>query len=722
MAWFDTLSLGLRRKLPLMLQTEAAECGLACVGMVMGYHGALTDLSTLRRRHAMSMKGITLAKLIQVIQAEKLGTRAVRLELDELVRLRTPAILHWELNHFVVLKEASSKGITVHDPAFGVRRLTLTEASQYFTGVAVEIWPDPGFVARKETTPITLGQLAGHIVGLWPALLQIMLLTLAIEVFALASPLFMQWVLDHVLVAADAPLLTTLAIGFGLLLFLQIGVSTVRQWALLTLGTVLRVQWRSNVFSHLTRLPLEYFHKRHLGDVVSRSGSIDEIQKVLTTAFVASMFDGLLAVLTLAMMLIYSPMLAALAVIAVLLYLALRLAWYRPLYRATEEQIVRSANLSSHYLETIRGIRAIKLFGRHAERRGAWQTLLVQETNASLTTQKLRIAYGTAQALLGGLSYVVLMWLGASLIMTNQLSIGMLMAFLAYRAQFDTRISALIDQALELRMLRLYAERLGDIVGTPAEASGDTVRPDTPGESRGSVQIENLRFRYSDDDPWVLNGLNLSIPEGQSIAITGPSGCGKTTLVNLLLGVLKPVEGSLSRNGATVEQLGADRWRRSVGTVMQDDSLFAGSIADNISFFDAAPDLQRIEECARLASVHDDVNSMPMGYQTLVGDMGTVLSGGQKQRILLARALYKRPSVLILDEATSHLDLRREAEINHALSQMQITRIAVAHRPETIGAAQRVVELSGGVVSFDGDARTYLERTRDQRWADWGSS
>jgi ATP-binding cassette subfamily B protein RaxB len=711
MAWFDSLSLGLSRKLPLILQTESAECGLACVGMVMGYHGALTDLATLRRRHALSMKGITLSKLTQILQSERMGTRAVRLELEELGQLRTPAILHWEMNHFVVLKEVVSGGIVIHDPGFGIRRLKLSEASQSFTGVAVEVWPAPEFVARKETTPITLRQLIGRIVGLWPALAQIMLLTLAIEVFALASPLFMQWVLDHVLVAADAPLLTTLAIGFGLLLVIQVAVSTVRAWVMLTFGTVLRVQWRSNVFSHLTQLPLEYFQKRHLGDVVSRTGSIDEIQRVLTTAFVASVFDGLLAILTLGMMLLYSPTLAAFAVVAVLVYLALRLAWYRPLYSATEEQIVRSANLSSHFLETIRGIRAIKLFGRQPERRSAWQTLLVHETNAGLTVQKLRIGYSTAQALLAGLSYVILVWIGSSLIMSNQLSIGMLMAFLAYRAQFDARVSELIDQALELRMLRLYAERLGDIVSTPTEPDGDSVRLDEPGQRLGEVEIQNLKFRYSDDDHWVLNDLSLTVPEGQSIAITGPSGCGKTTLVNLLLGVLRPAQGTLTRNGLSVQQLGPDRWRRSIGTVMQDDSLFAGSIADNIAFFDAAPELDRIQECAKQAAVHDDIMAMPMGYQTLVGDMGTVLSGGQKQRILLARALYKRPQILILDEATSHLDLKREAEINRSLSSMRITRIVVAHRPETIASAQRVVELSSGAVTFDGDAQAYFARS-----------
>ena len=706
MAWFDALAFGLRRKLPIVLQTETAECGLACVAMVLGYHGVVTDLSTLRQRHPVSMKGMTLSGLTRVAQQEKLGFRAVRLDLGELSGLRLPAILHWELNHFVVLREISRDKAIIHDPGFGERRLPLEEISRKFTGVALELWPDPGFQPRKETTPISIGQLVGQVRGLWPLLSQIMLLSLALEVFGLTSPLFMQWILDHVLVAQDASLLTTLAIGFILLAIVQTGISTARSWILLTMGTTLRVQWRANVFAHLLRLPLDYFQKRHLGDIMSRTGSVDEIQRVLTAAFVASIFDGAMAVLTLAMMLIYSPQLAGLALLAVLLYFGMRMLWYRPLYGATEEQIVRAANQSSHYLETIRGIRAIKLFGRQDQRRGAWQTLLVSETNAGLSIQKLRIVYTVARSLLTGLFHVAILWLGATQIMAGSLSIGMLLAFVAYRGQFDSRISSLIDQMIDLKMLRLQAERLGDVVLTPPEPESRNTGT-RPGAG-APVGVQALKFRYGPDEPWVINGLDLSIQPGESVAIVGASGCGKTTLVNLLLGILKPTEGTLTAGPLSLEQIGHDNWRQSIGTVMQDDTLFAGSIADNISFFDGSPDTAWMEECARLASIHQDIQLMAMGYQTLVGDMGTVLSGGQKQRILLARALYKRPSLLLLDEATSHLDIKREAEVNQAIASLNITRIVVAHRPETIGSAHRVVELDAGRVQFDGPAAEYV--------------
>lgn len=710
MVWTDALAVGLRRRLPVILQTEAAECGLACLAMVLGYHGVITDLATLRARHAISLKGMTLATLSRLAQQEKLGARAVRLELHELQKLQLPAILHWELNHFVVLKAVKGNKITVHDPDVGERQYTLDEASTKFTGVALELWPDPGFEPRKEKTRISIAQLIGQVSGFWPSLTQILLLSLALEVFVLVGPLFMQWILDHVIVAKDGDLLATLAMAFLLLLFLQQGIGILRTWLLLGIGTAIRVQWKANVFSHLIQLPLGYFQKRHLGDIVSRTGATDEIQRVLTSAFVESLFDGLLVVLTLVMMFIYSPQLAWISIVAVSLYLLLRLLWFRPLYRATEEQIVRGANLATHYLETIRGMRAIKLFGRQSERRSAWQTLLVSETNATLAIQKLKILYSLVKALLSGTFNIVLLWVGTTQILAGNLSVGMLVAFLAYRGQFDSRVTGLIDQAIDIKMLALYGERLADVVLTEPEIEVQRRLIEDEDTAPPVIEISKLRFRYADQEPWVLDGVNLTIAPGEAIAITGPSGCGKTTLANLLLGVLKPVEGRIQIGNVALDQMGHSPWRRLVGTVMQDDTLFAGSIAENICFFDAQPDRARIEECARQAAIHTDIEAMAMGYQTLVGDMGTVLSGGQKQRVMLARALYKRPQVLLLDEATSHLDVKREAQVNATLASLQITRIVIAHRPETIGAAERVIEMQAGQIVFDGPPAEYMTR------------
>jgi ATP-binding cassette, subfamily B, bacterial CvaB/MchF/RaxB len=711
MAWTDAIRMQWGAKLPVLLQTEAAECGIACLAMVMGWHGVVTDLAVLRQRHAISLKGMSMAGLAQVAQKESLGVRAVRLELNQLAQLKLPAILHWELNHFVVLKDVSANHITIHDPDFGLRRVAMAEVGKKFTGVAMELWPEPGFEPRKEATRISLMQLIGRVRGFLPSLTQVLILSLVLEAFALGGPLFMQWIVDQVVVARDADLLTTLAIGFGMLLILQQVFGVARAWVMLSINTAINVQWQSSIFTHLLRLPVEYFQKRHLGDIVSRTGSIGEIQRVLTSAFVETLFDGVMMVLTLVMMFIYSPNLTWIAIVAIALYLLIRIVWYQPLYLATQESIVRGALVSSHYLETIRGVRAIKLFSRQPERQAAWQTLLVAQTNAGLRIQKLDLFYRITRTTLSGGFNILLLWVGTRQILDGTLSVGMLMAFLAYRSQFDSRLSELIGKYFDFKMLSLHAERLADVVLTSPEPAAPLLLEQTgSADKERPIELQNIQFRYSEQDPWVLQGLFIRIEAGQSVAIVGGSGCGKSTLAALLLGVYKPQEGSILIGGVALDRLGLAQWRSLVGTVMQDDTLFAGSVADNISFFDAKPDYEWMAECARVACIHSDIESMAMGYQTLVGDMGTVLSGGQKQRVLLARALYKRPRILILDEATSHLDIQREALVNQAIAQLNMTRIIIAHRPETIGAAQRVVELEGGKVAFDGLPQDYLAR------------
>ncbi len=684
-----------------VLQTEATECGLACLCMIANFHGDAIDLASLRRRFPASLKGATLDELIRVAERLQLGTRPLKLELAELKQLRLPSVLHWNFNHFVVLMRVDAAGATIHDPAAGPRRLSWNELSRAFTGVALELWPNPEFRPQQPKPRLRLRELMGRVTGLRRSLAQILVLALVLEVFALLGPLLTQLVIDDVIVSADRDLLSTLAVGFALLLLLQQAISLVRTWAIMYLGTTLSLQWTANVFSHLVRLPMAYFEKRHLGDIVSRFGAVDSIQHTLTTSFLAAILDGLMALSTLVMMFLYSTTLGWIAVTAMLLYGASRWLWYAPLRSATEQQIVQAARQQTHFLETVRGIKAIKLFGRLDERRASWLSLVVAQVNVGLRTQKMSMLYGQINGLLFGFEGIAVIWVGARLVLTGHFSVGVFMAFLSYKSQFEGRVSSLIDKYFELRMLQLQGERLADIVLTqpePLETVGGA--PDSA-SLPGCVELKDVRFRYSEQDPYVLDGLSLSIAAGESVAIVGASGCGKTTLINLMLGVFEPTAGEVRIGGVTLRRLGLAGLRNMIGTVMQDDVLFAGSIEDNISFFAPTVDREWMRQCAQMAAIDADIQLMPMGYASLVGDMGTVLSGGQKQRVLLARALYKRPQILFLDEATSHLDLKCEAQINAVLRAQSMTRIIVAHRPETIAAANRVLVLTGGRVQWD---------------------
>jgi ATP-binding cassette subfamily B protein RaxB len=705
----NTLNLSLSgwfgaRRVPVVLQTEAAECALACLAMVATAHGHRTDLPTLRQRFSLSLKGATMADLVRMAGELRFNPRAVRVEPGQLAQLALPCVLHWDLNHFVVLTAVRGGVAELHDPARGARRIRLTELSRHFTGIALELTPAADFTPGTERQTVTLKQLLGPVRGLKRSLAQIFVLAAGLEAFVLLSPFFLQWVVDGVLVSADRDLLVTLGLGFGLLVLLQVGTAAIRSWAVLHLSATLNLQWLSNVFAHLMRLPMAWFEKRHTGDVWSRFAAVQQIQKTLTTHFIEVVLDGLLVVATLAMMLFYSVTLAAIVLGAVAVYALLRWAFFRPLREATEEALVHEARQSSHFLESLRGVQSIKLFNRQADRQARFMNRVVDTMNADITTRKLELLFSVLHRLLFGIERVAVVWVGAVLVIDQQLSVGMLFAFVAFKEQFSQRVSALIDKTVELRMLRLQGERLADIVlaapediGLPSPSGEHGITPASPPR----IEVRGMSFRYADGEPEVLRSVNFTIEPGESLAIVGPSGCGKTTLLKLMLGLHAPVAGELRVGGLPLAQVGLARWRSLVGTVMQDDALLTGSVADNICFFDDAPDLQWITECARMAAVHDEIEAMPMGYHTLIGDMGGSLSGGQKQRLLLARALYKRPSVLLLDEATSALDVDRERIVNQQVRRLALTRVIVAHRPETIASASRVIVLGEGRVTQD---------------------
>jgi ATP-binding cassette, subfamily B, bacterial CvaB/MchF/RaxB len=687
------------RRVPMLLQTEAAECALACLAMVIGAHGHRTDLPTLRQRFSLSLKGATMADLARMAGELHFNPRALRVEPAQLQQLALPCVLHWDLNHFVVLTAVKGNSVTLHDPARGVRRLKLHELSQHFTGVALELTPAADFAPKVERQAVKLKHLIGPVRGLKRSLAQILLLAIALEAFVLGSPFLLQWVVDDVVVSNDRDLLLTLGIGFALLVLLQVLAAALRSWAVLHLSATLNLQWLGNVFAHLMRLPVAWFEKRHAGDVWSRFSAVQTIQKTLTTHFVEVLLDGLLVVATLAMMAFYSLTLTAIALAAVGAYALLRWAFFRPLRQATEETLVHEAQQASHFLESLRAVQSIKLFNRQADRQARFMNRVVDAMNAGIATRKLELMFSVLHRLLFGLERVAVVWVGALLVMDQKFSVGMLFAFLAFKEQFAQRLSALIDKAVELRMLRLQGERLADIVLAAPEDAGVPrlgERALVP-----SIEVRGASFRYADNEPDVLQGVSLAIEPGESVAIVGPSGGGKTTLLKLMLGIHAPQLGEVRVGGVPLAQLGLAQWRGMVGTVMQDDALLTGSVIDNVAFFDATPDVERVMECARIAAVHDEIEAMQMGYHTLIGDMGASLSGGQKQRLLLARALYKRPQVLLLDEATSALDVERERIVNQNIRKLNLTRVIVAHRPETIASATRVVVLNEGRVTQD---------------------
>lgn len=686
-----------RRTVPVILQSEAAECGLACIAMIASHHGLRTDLAALRSRYSLSLTGATLADLGECATQLHLVAHAAQLELDELPQLQVPCILHWNLNHYVVLVKANATDITIHDPAVGLRRLTYAEASPCFSGIAMELQPGPRFVRADQRRRLHFAALVGNVRGLWSGLAKVFAMAVTLELLGILSPMLNQWITDEALTSGDHDMLTVVAAGSLLLMVMQAALSQWRGWTLMYLSTHMSVQWRTHIMTHLLRLPMAWFETRHMGDVVSRFNASDVIQKKLTGGLVSAVLDGIMSLATLALMLMYSGAMTVIVLVAVVLYALLRVASYSALRVASHEGLALSAQEQSCMMETIRAIQPIKLAGRELDRCTRWHNLLVESINRSVRTQKLNLVFSNLYLLVNGVATVLLFRTGAGMVMEHAgFTIGMLMAFMSYSSQFGSRMHALVDNLIEFRMLGLSCDRLADIVLEAPEPQGQEHADITQLAAR--IEVVNVGFRYSDNGPWVLRNVSLTIEAGESVALIGPSGGGKTTLVKLILGTLTPTEGEIRYGGVPLRQLGTRAYRSIIGTVMQDDQLIAGSLRDNITFFDDRPSAPRVEVCARTAAIHADIERMPMRYNTLVGDMGMALSGGQKQRLFLARALYKRPKLLVLDEATSHLDVGLEHTLNTAVARLNLTRIIVAHRPETIASAGRVVPLVGGTI------------------------
>ncbi|AYA41841.1 peptidase domain-containing ABC transporter [Xenorhabdus nematophila] len=681
------------KKLPVIIQTETTECGLACLAMIAAWYGRETDIYSMRKVFDVSNNGMTLRQIITAAGRINMNTRAVRLELNELSSVRLPCILHWSFNHFVVLKKFTKKGAVIHDPALGKRTVTLKELSNKFTGIALEVWPQTEFKKEKVSESITITDMFRGVAGLKNTLFKIILLSLFIEVLALSIPLSSQFIIDVVLRSSDLSMLNFIVIGIVLLLSLRAAFSIVRAWVLMAMRYSLGIQWSSGFFNRLLRLPVTFFEKRHVGDIASRLTSLSEVQEAFTAEMLTSLLDVLILITLAVLMFCYSPLLTLLPLLMTTVYLGVKFAFYDRYMGAKVEAITHEAQQSSYFLETIRGVACVKVFGLTEFRRITWLNRVIDTANARAHLFKIDLISQTLSGFLTGLSSAAILFMGSHLTERGLITAGILFAFLLYTDMFLTRSVKVINSLFAFRLISIHTHRLTDIATAQTENAWNPEDPVTLDNVKGRITLNNLTYRYGETEPCIFDCIDMEINAGESVAIVGPSGCGKSTLLRVMAGLVLPQSGDVSIDDVSVKKMGIDEYRRHTAFVMQDDKLFAASLMDNISAFDPQPNIDWIHECAKAAAIHDEIMTMPMQYETMVGDMGSILSGGQKQRVSLARALYKCPRILFLDEATSHLDVFNERKINEAVKQMPITRVFVAHRPEMIAVADRVYNL-----------------------------
>lgn len=688
----NLLDLRWQRRVPVIHQTETAECGLACLAMICGHFGKNIDLIYLRRKFNLSARGATLAGINGIAEQLGMATRALSLELDELRVLKTPCILHWDFSHFVVSVSVKRNRYVLHDPARGIRYISREEMSRYFTGVALEVWPGSEFQSETLQTRISLRSLINSIYGIKRTLAKIFCLSVVIEAINLLMPVGTQLVMDHAIPAGDRGLLTLISAALMFFILLKAATSTLRAWSSLVMSTLINVQWQSGLFDHLLRLPLAFFERRKLGDIQSRFDSLDTLRATFTTSVIGFIMDSIMVVGVCVMMLLYGGYLTWIVLCFTTIYIFIRLVTYGNYRQISEECLVREARAASYFMETLYGIATVKIQGMVGIRGAHWLNMKIDAINSGIKLTRMDLLFGGINTFVTACDQIVILWLGAGLVIDNQMTIGMFVAFSSFRGQFSERVASLTSFLLQLRIMSLHNERIADIALHEKEEKKPEIEIVA---DMGPISLETngLSYRYDSQSAPIFSALSLSVAPGESVAITGASGAGKTTLMKVLCGLFEPDSGRVLINGIDIRQIGINNYHRMIACVMQDDRLFSGSIRENICGFAEEMDEEWMVECARASHIHDVIMNMPMGYETLIGELGEGLSGGQKQRIFIARALYRKPGILFMDEATSALDSESEHFVNVAIKNMNITRVIIAHRETTLRTVDRVISI-----------------------------
>lgn len=680
------------KKLPLILQSEITECALACLAMILGYYGIEASLFDLRSYFKMNVKGTSVYQLKRM--AEKLGFQAnvLRIDLQQLSQIRLPCIMHWQMNHFIVVKHISPNTITIHDPACGVRYLDKATINKGFTGIIIEITEEKQNLVRftKRQPYALFYTLIKKFSG---AICKLLLLSCLLQGGYLLAIKLIQISIDQAYtVNWSRPLYALVLMLLGVK-FIELSAQAMRHIMVASVGANINYDMGTSIMRHLLNVPISFFHNRHLGDIIARFGALEKIRSTITEGVVEAVVDGVVSIFVLIMIWINNSIIAAIITVSSTVYLLSRYHHQRKLHHLQEEALHAKSLELSHFMETIRAISPIKLFRRESLRLQDFTQKFMRALNSLTRISWHKLQYDAIKNFIYGVELSCTLLVSCLMVMHHQLSLGMLYALLTLRQQFVLATGGLIDKIQDYHLVRLHMARIQEVLYEPIENQEKASCECKNSMSHQGISVESLSFRYHEDENWILKNVSFTIAPRECVVITGPSGCGKSTLLKIMMGFIAPTSGQIHVGSISIYPHHALCLRQRIASVMQDDVLLSGSIAQNICFFATNPDLAAIIHAAKLAGIHEEIIKLPMAYETLIGDMGSVLSGGQKQRIILARALYAKPQILFLDEASSHLDMAKEKEINHAIRSLGITLIMVAHRLETIQMADRVIEL-----------------------------
>ncbi|HEX6552606.1 MAG TPA: peptidase domain-containing ABC transporter [Ktedonobacteraceae bacterium] len=697
------------KRVPQLSQMNAVECGFACLAMVLTYYGRKTSISELSTRYGVGRDGLSALGIVRAARNYGMRVRAISLQQNDFRFVKLPAIVHWEFNHFVVVERWSRKRVDVVDPARGRCSLTHEEFDAGFTGVVITVEPGVAFDRHAAPSRRAFRTYVLQYIQRAPAtFLQLLGASLLILVIGLTLPLLTKVVVDEILPFRMDNVMTVLGIGILVLFLSQTVATLLRGWLLVYLQARIDIHMMLGFVEHLLALPYSFFQQRSTGDLLARLSSNTLLREILSNQILSTLLDSSLVVFYVVILLWQSLPFGLLTLVIGLLQVLLLVGSNRPIRNLASRELAAQGKSQGYLAEALAGIATLK--GSGAEQRAfeRWSNLFFDQLNISLRYSYLSSTMTTILTALRSLAPLALLWVGATQVLNGSMTLGTMVALNALAAAFFAPLASLVSSGQQFQLMGAHLERIADVTEAEAEQKGQAVQ--LPPLLSGHIRLEHVSFRYAAEAPEVLHNIDLMVEAGQKVAIVGPSGSGKSTLGKLLLGLYAPTEGSILYDSIPLQRLNYQEVRQQFGVVLQESTLFSGSILSNITLSNPMIDKEQVVKAAEIAAIDEDIMSMPMGYETYVSEGGSALSGGQRQRLAIARAIAHKPALLLLDEATSHLDVTTEQVVAQRLQTLACTQIIIAHRLSTIRNADVILVLDQGTIVEKGSHRDLLQR------------
>lgn len=696
---------------PWIEQYDETDCGAASLAMICKFYGKKVSVTRLRDLANVSTEGASLLSMARASEALGFTARAVKAAYETLMRIPLPSIIHWDGYHYIVLYEVNQDRAIVGDPGRGLLTIGREEFLQRWTGYALVLEPTPGLEGVEEART-TLRRFLDYVIPYRWLLFEVLLCSLLISVFGLATPVFTQLIVDNVVVHHNVTLLNTVLIGMIVITIFTIVSSGLRTYLMQHLSMKLEMAMLGNFYKHVVSLPMRFFSVRKVGDILARFEENDKIKELLTGTSISMFIDVLMIFVYISVMFFYSEKLAFIVLAFIPLFAALTLGFTPVFKRMSRTAFEKEAANQSFMVESVTGVSTIKANNAEFPNRWKWEELFAKTLRVRFKFAMVDLSADSVGTLLQTLSTVTLLFFGAHLVIKGEMSIGQLMAFNGLVGQVIEPINKLVGQWNEIQEALISVERLNDVFDVKVEERPEDETLVRMPAIKGHVKFENVSFAYSEADRMILKNVTFEVMPGKMVAIVGRSGSGKTTLINLLTRFYSPTGGRILVDSMDIQNVTVSSLRSQVGIVLQENYLFSGTIRDNITLGAPEKTFNAVVEAATLAAAHDFISAMPLGYKSDVGERGSSLSGGQRQRVAIARALIRDPRILIFDEATSALDNESEKAIQKNLSSItqDRTTFVIAHRLSTVQGADLIIVLDQGVIVEKGTHHELMER------------